>query len=551
MARKAPKKPKKDVFVLTLPLRASDEDLRIALRNLETVRQIYNAALGESLKRLRKLRDAAEWKEAQLIPKEIQDEVKGAVPNPARYEAFRAARVQFGFTQASIETFAILCKNQAGFGDRLGAPETQRMAQRAFSAVEQYCYGVRGRPRFKGLRGVRSLEGKSDAAALRWRDGHLCYGGMKLKALISEKDAYTCEALSRKICYCRLIRKTIKGKIRLYVQLVLKGKPPQRASVKLGTGRVGMDQGPSNLAVVAQATPEAAAMAHLVRFCATVIQPWAWQRRLERKLDRSRRVSNPENYDAAGRVKPGPKRWSISTRGQRVKRELAESARRLVAERERCHGHLGNEILALGDNFNFEKVSYKAFQKRFGRSVAVRAPGAFFERFKRRAASAGATINEFSTRTTKLSQFCHIAGNYAKKPLSQRRHVFPDGTWVDRDLYSAWLARSVSGDLLDARQAVSAWPAAQLPLRTASGTSLESASGRGLVPRSTAKPSERIVRRRKSRQARASGIREAGGAAPPPRIEDPGCGYAPGRGRPTRLPKAVGNTGETRSFTTG
>ena len=60
----------------------------------------------------------------------------------------------------------------------------------------------------------------------------------------------------------------------------------------------------------------------------------------------------------------------------------------------------------MGDTIKLEKLSYRAFQRRFGRSVGMRAPGMFVERLKRKAESAGATVVEFPTHTTRLSQTC-------------------------------------------------------------------------------------------------------------------------------------------------
>lgn len=53
-----------------------------------------------------------------------------------------------------------------------------------------------------------------------------------------------------------------------------------------------------------------------------------------------------------------------------------------------------------------------------------------------------------------------------KKPLNQRVHVFGSGTIepVQRDLYSAFLARCREQDLLDIGQVHAAWPSAELLL---------------------------------------------------------------------------------------
>ena len=84
----------------------------------------------------------------------------------------------------------------------------------------------------------------------------------------------------------------------------------------------------------------------------------------------------------------------------------------------------------MGKYIKTEKLSYRAFQKNYGRSVRDRAPGMFMEILRRKAENAprsgipqggaGGSVNEFPTKDTKLSQYCHKCGKYTKKPLSQR-----------------------------------------------------------------------------------------------------------------------------------
>ena len=54
-----------------------------------------------------------------------------------------------------------------------------------------------------------------------------------------------------------------------------------------------------------------------------------------------------------------------------------------------------NRILQMGDTFKLEQISYRALQRRFGRSVGMRAPGMFVERLCRKAESAGGEVIEF------------------------------------------------------------------------------------------------------------------------------------------------------------
>ena len=104
----------------------------------------------------------------------------------------------------------------------------------------------------------------------------------------------------------------------------------------------------------------------------------------------------------------------------------------------------------------------------------------FVERLKRKAESAGATVVEFPTHTTRLSQRCHNCGRVAKKPLWQRWHVCECGIVAQRDLYAAFLAMCVEGGRLNAGRARSVWPGVDSLLQAALSRIEQPASGRPL-----------------------------------------------------------------------
>ena len=56
-------------------------------------------------------------------------------------------------------------------------------------------------------------------------------------------------------------------------------------------------------------------------------------------------------------------------------------------------GELVNTVLSIGKFINLEKLSYKAFQKMFGRSVRKCAPGMFVRQLKQKAENAGGYVN--------------------------------------------------------------------------------------------------------------------------------------------------------------
>jgi putative transposase len=288
-----------------------------------------------------------------------------------------------------------------------------------------------------------------------------------------DKDGWQQEALGCQVKYTRILRQEVRGKTRWYAQIVMEGLAPTKGR-KISEGVVGLDIGPSTIASFSLE------QANLEPFCPTVTQPWKEIRRLERAMDRSRGATNPEHFNANGTVKKGKKKWKRSRRYQKLALKRRERERRLGQERKRSHGQLANRILAEGKTVKTEKVSYKSFQKCFGKSVKVRAPGMLVSTLERKAKAAGGQVIEIPTWNTRLSQFDHTTGEYTKKPLSQRQHIFGDRITapVQRDLYSAFLAFCCIANILDIRQVQKAWPSAEPLLRRAMLRCSQSASGK-------------------------------------------------------------------------
>lgn len=200
------------------------------------------------------------------------------------------------------------------------------------------------------------------------------------------------------------------------------------------------------------------------------------------KMDRSRRATNPDNYNPDGTIKPGKKTWKFSARYLADRDRLSEMHRRLAGTRKRLHGEMANRVLSMGAVIKTEDVSYKAWQRMFGKSISFRAPGMFVEMLCRKAGNAGGKVNKL-TLSNALSQTCHNCGTVQKKPLSTRWHRCDCGITAQRDLYSAFLARNVSGSGLDTRQAKKSWPGAEPLLRCAVSRLSQSANG-GFFPSS-------------------------------------------------------------------
>ncbi len=368
-------------FICQIPLRVIRAHARILSLRLEAARQVDNACLGEALCRARLVRE-----------------------------------------------------RQRAFWAHLDGYVAQKLGSRAFAAANAWLLRQRGRPRCKGCRQLDTVEGKAHHAGIRWRDDHVEWFGPNLPALIDTDDPVIPYALGCRVKYVRLVRRKLGGRDRFWAQLACEGIPYRKPKRKTGDGEVGVDIGPSTVAVVGEGT------ALLIPFCDEVVRSHRTIRRLQRKLDRQRRANNPEYDLPGGRVKPGPKTWVESTRQCRIQDQLAERLRRESAHRKTRHGRLANRVLALGRVIKTEQLSCRALQRQYGRSVSARVPGMFLSILRRKAESAGGRVIEFPTRTTTLSQVCHGCGAIKKKPRSQRIHACECGVEMQRDLYSAFLA---------------------------------------------------------------------------------------------------------------
>jgi hypothetical protein len=263
--------------------------------------------------------------------------------------------------------------------------------------------------RFKSRgRGLSSIENKRNDTGLHFvltdasagNEGYLVWGSDQLRALIDWNDPVVAHGLRHEIKYVRLLVRPASSKRaqgadptgqQYFVQLALKGAPHRKPKHCVGGDTLGLDLGPSTLAMVARSGE-----ARLERFCTELDDKQTAIRRLQRQMDRQRRVVNPEHYDEKGRVKKKPPKqrriWKHSKRSEKIRRRKASIERKQAAHRKSLHGCLAHQLVAVGNTIMTEKLSYKAWQKQFGRSVGRRAPGMFMEILRRLVESTGGTL---------------------------------------------------------------------------------------------------------------------------------------------------------------
>ncbi|MHC5597864.1 MAG: RNA-guided endonuclease InsQ/TnpB family protein [Nostoc sp.] len=415
-------------FVTEIPLVTTSKDLAVLAARLEAGRQLYNAVLSEGRTRLQLVRDSEFYQQARLIDK---NEKK------ARSSAFQKAREAYRFSDYDLQSFAnTVSIASVWIKSHLDAHAIQKIATRAFKALERMAFGKAKKVRFKHKSQFASLEGKTNKQGIRWTGDSVEWSKLKVSGIITN-DPVLLHWLSSKIKYVRLVRRILNQKIYWFAQLICEGKAYQKPRNFISDGAVGIDLGVSTVAIVGDEK--------------TIWTPFAVEltskqkkiRKLQRKMDRQRRANNPENFSANGTVKKGLKRWNKSNQYKKTASRKREIERKQAAHRKSSHGKLVNRTLELGKNIKTEKVSVKAWQKLWGKSIGFKSPSSFQSELKRKAENAGGTVLMFSTRKTALSQTC-LCGNKQKKSLSQRvHHCSVCGLKMQRDILSAYLSRYV------------------------------------------------------------------------------------------------------------
>ncbi len=188
---------------------------------------------------------------------------------------------------------------------------------------------------------------------------------------------------------------------------------------------------------------------------------------LLRKLDRQRRANNPGNYNDDRTIKKqGNKKvvWINSCRYKRTRNQLKEIQRKQADIRKQSHNELANHILSLGSRITVETMNYKGLQakakettinektgrfnrkKRFGKSLANKAPSMFLTILDNKLKYNGQILLKIDTYKVKASQYSHMDDGYTKKALSERWNHFK-GFKIQRDMYSAFLIMNVKDNL--------------------------------------------------------------------------------------------------------
>lgn len=444
----------KDRCVLTLPLYTEPWQEHILEKRFRIIEHLKNSLIKFELGKLGRLKRTTQYRELMAKMETASEKEKKALFRE-RTKMLKDA----GFSEyAFLDDITPMQKH---FVEHICAQVAHKAASDVWRAFEKYLFGTGTQVSFHKRGTLDSVANKKNGNGMKYEDSLLTWTGGKCEHQIRLKIAvakpsteYEREMLTKPIKYLRVVRKWMKTRYKYYLQLTLDGTTVQKPRV-VGSGRVGIDIGTQTVAIVASEKVQ------LLELADRVNRNHTKKCALQRKMDASKRATNPDNYNPDGTIKRPTKgkrmQWNYSGHYRKMAAKVRELERKNAAIRKYQHTCLANAVLAMGDEVYVETMRYKALQrrakettvdakgrykkkKRFGKSLAHKAPAMFLSILDvKLKIITGTELHKVNTYEYRASQYDHTGKTYRKKALYERQSILSNGDMVQRDLYSAFL----------------------------------------------------------------------------------------------------------------
>lgn len=454
-------------FIVQFPLETEQYQEDILNKRFEIGRKIYNSLVTVTQKRYNEMIKTKLYRSIKAELKEIYSST--VKENKARKkelcDQLNDLYKQHGLNEYSFHND--VKGMQKHFKDNIDSFTAQKLATNLWKSYDKLLFEKGKDVHYKRYETLNSLEGKSNNTGIRFKDDTLLWNGLNIPVKVNYNNPYEYQAMQNDISYCRIVRKFVRDKYKFYLQIVFKGITPlkidkETGEIKhqLGSGDVGLDIGTQTLAIVSSSEVKILELADKVQNIENK------KRLIQRKMDRSKRAMNPDNFNEDGTIKKqGNKKvkWVKSNHYINLQNGLKELYRKQADIRKLQHENLANYIISLGDNIFVETMNFSGLQKRstktekndkgkfkkkkrFGKSLANKAPAMLLTIIDRKLKYHDRTLNKIDTYSVKASQYNHFDGEYKKKKLSERWNYFGD-IKIQRDMYSAFLIMNVDNDL--------------------------------------------------------------------------------------------------------
>ena len=470
-------------FVVSVKVHLPEQIENHLEKSFNIANSAYNEALGLGLRRIKAMRANPRYQELletrQSLAKSTQrlKKSKGLAWQLKLYDkSLSNLRLEYGLSEFSLSKHLTNRRNEPNSPyQHLNSSELQVIAKDVYHTLEKVIFykvkphKVRFRSKYNLNASFRNKMNNTGTRIVPSEKTGVAYilfihkasTFVDISAKAFNKYQQLSLLLAEKIKYVQMVRKTIRGKRMYYLQIVCQGYP--LAKTTKGEHKVGIDPGVST---VAYASSDEVALVDLVPKNVTSCEKLI--KSLNRKIERSRRVNNPDCYHSNGKIKRGVRFKRPTNRAKRLIRRRQKAYRSLAEERRKLQGELINRIVSQASIIRMEELNVKGLQKRskdirinpktnrpyskkrFGKVILKAAPSYFREALKTKANTLGIEFKIINPQKVKPSQYNHLTQSFEKKTLSTRIFdLSSEWTGVQRDLYSAFLIGHIENGQYD------------------------------------------------------------------------------------------------------
>ena len=290
------------VQLLLRPTTYEREEIERRFHALSHIHNVCVKRMRDQLKFLLRDREYQAWRKEYVTlvkKKELTADEKHR--KKVLSDQMKTRRLELEISKIGLEKYIKVCG--ARYRKLLSSQQVQAEAARVWKGVEDFLFSDGKEVHFKKFMDFRTISGKSNTNGIKYDPAArtLTWLGLEMQCYLQKKNReYVLESLDHKISYCMLKRQMFSGGWRYYLVIVLDGNAPKKQIEAKNPNPqdtvMGIDPGVSTIAGVSDETCVLEELAPDADRYENQIQQTL------QKMDRSRRISNPEKYNPDGTI---------------------------------------------------------------------------------------------------------------------------------------------------------------------------------------------------------------------------------------------------------
>lgn len=464
------------MYTVRIPLKLNSYEERFLSKSFFFSDKIHNSLVKVGQKRLNAIMNDKIYRQARLEYGESGFSKKKANTLSKAQKVRRKELIEL--MQSKVMEYKLLSKDfdayvstiQKKYRNYVSSHQAQAEVKAVYSGIQKVLYDNGTHLHFKRYNQFDCIKQKNSTNGVKLRNWSQIEFMKHKYNLNPSHSTYMQEIMNtvdiqNDVVYSFLKRIEFNSGFHYYAIVTLKGEAPYKKHLSSNDkARTGVDLGTSSIATVSTEK------VNLVELAPLSMKYEKEIRQLQKLVERSMRIHNPNNYKSDGTIKKGKnKKWNLTKRCKRLKRKIRILYRKQSAYILTSHNTFINQLLSSVDELYVEPMVFSSLQKRskkterseklstvkkkdgstiqihkikkkkrYGKSIKNRSPSLMQQRLKEKTAQYGIPYYEIDRQKFRASQFHHDTGEYIKSLVNERTKCI-DGHTVQRDLYSAFL----------------------------------------------------------------------------------------------------------------